>query len=263
MNRFGRRSFVIALAVTAAAALIPAPVGGAGTPAIRAARGPFSAEPNLHECLEPVPEAASVSGVTDDGQTITLDVLVLLDGISRSRGGDVMETAARAYRPLDIDLQTTFRRVRFRNSGEYHEMERAALEAVGGKRPRRFDVVYVMTAKDIHSQGDYSIAGFAFCIGGVRDPRFAFAVGEGLSPYEAALGDPTFSAKIAAHELGHLLGAHHHYGNCAEGDRSTEGGGEPSFCTLMWTVYVRFMSLNFGTLEAAVVRGHAVQFAAP
>jgi hypothetical protein len=63
--------------------------------------------------------------------------------------------------------------------------------------------------------------------------------------------------------MGHLLGAHHHYGNCAEGDRDTAGGGEPSVCTLMWTVQVSHVGLSFGTLEAAVIRGHAVDFASP
>ncbi|MDQ4125766.1 MAG: hypothetical protein M3134_09230, partial [Actinomycetota bacterium] len=64
-----------------------------------------------------------------------------------------------------------------------------------------------------------------------------------------------------AHELGHLLGAHHHYGNCVEGGRSTEGGGEPSLCTLMWTVNVAYVGLEFGSLETAVIRGHAVDYA--
>lgn len=224
--------------------------------------GPFAYD-SAHECLEPVPQAVGVRSITDHGQGISLDVLVLLDGITKPRAVEVLDTASEAYEPLGIGLRNTFRRVRFKNSGEYHEMEQAALDAVGGKRPRGFDLVYVMTSKDLHSMGDYGIAGFAFCIGGVRDPKVAFAIGEGLSPWEASLNDETFSAKIAAHEMGHLLGAHHHYGNCVEGDRSTAGGGEPSICTLMWTVQVSYVALNFGMLEATVIRGHAVDFASP
>ena len=257
---FGRGPWGTACVLLALVVLTPA-AGRTNARAGAHARAPFTAEPNLHECLEPVPESASIANVTDPGHRVAVDTLVLLDGITKRRGREVISTAARAYAPLEIRLDSTFRKVLFDNSGEYHEMEEAALEAVGGERPRGFDVVYVMTSKDLHSQGDPSIAGFAFCIGGVRYPQFAFAVGEGTSPYEKALRDETFSAKIAAHEIGHLLGAHHHYGNCVEGDRSTAGGGEPSICTLMWTIYVQYMALNFGTLEGAVIRGHAVDFA--
>lgn len=250
-----------ALAVGAALLLtLLSPAGARGQQA-DAARGPF--DDDTVQCLEPVPEAVGLQNVTDDGQTVRLDVLVLLDGIDRRRAVDVLRTASKSYKPLSIRLRNTFRRVRFRNTGEYHEMEQAALDAVGGKRPRGFDLVYVMTNKDLHDMGDSAIAGFAFCIGGVRDPEVAFAIGEGASPYEALLNDPLFSGKIAAHEMGHLLGAHHHYGNCAEGEGSSGGGGERSVCTLMWPTTIQYSALNFGTLEAAVVRGHAVEFASP
>ena len=258
---FWVRSGAIALSVAAVLSNVPLGMASA-SPSPARPTGPFVND-HLHECLEPVPESASISGATDDGKVISLELLVLLDGITRQRGKHVMTTAAQSYEPLDIALKPTFRSVAFSNSGEYHEMEIAALDAVNGQRPRGFDLVYVMTSKDIHSQGDYNIAGFAFCIGGIRIPEMAFAVGEGTSPWEGQLNDPTFSVKIAAHEIGHLLGAHHHYGNCAEGNRSTDGGGEPSICTLMWPAYVAYAALNFGTLEATVVRGHAVDFASP
>lgn len=252
------------------AVLTQVPLGVASArPSATRTTGPF-ANDVVDDCLEPVPESASISGATDDGKVISLEVLVLLDGITLRRGKRVMTDAARSYEPLDILLRPTFRSVAkqsafwaFNNSGEYHEMEEAARDAVGGQRPQGFDLVYVMTNKDLHSQGDSSIAGFAFCIGGVRYPEMAFAVGEGASPWEYLINDETFSAKIAAHEIGHLLGAHHHYGNCIEGDRSTAGGGEPSICTVMWTIDVAYVALNFGTLEATVIRGHAVDFAAP
>ncbi len=65
---------------------------------------------------------------------------------------------------------------------------------------------------------------------------------------------------IAAHELGHLMGAHHHYGNCGEGAPSVQGGG-PTPCTVMFPAMIRMNAGNFGTFEGAVVRGHAVDFA--
>ncbi len=250
----------VRLALPAALLVAVSSAGAAGAHRPPPTGNPFAGD-TMHECLEPVPESVGVRGFTDHGEGVFLEVLVLLDGISRQRAAEVVATASEPYDRLGIVLRPSYRKVRFDNSGEYHEMEASALKAVGGRRPRGFDVVYVMTAKDIHSMGDYSVAGFAFCVGGVRDPEVAFAVGEGSSPYEESLRDELFSGKIMAHELGHLLGAHHHYGNCVEGGRSTEGGGEPSLCTLMWTVNVAYVGLEFGSLETAVIRGHAVDYA--
>jgi hypothetical protein len=167
---------------------------------------------------------------------------------------------------LRIKLKSTFRRVRFSGDGNYERLFGKMIEAVGGKRPKGSDVVYLLTAKDlfvIESTGErsYSLAGVAYCIGGVRYPDAAFAMGEGASAWETSLNDATFSAKIAAHEIGHVMGAHHHYGNCAEGDRSTDGGGEPSLCTIMWPTDVDLMGMKFGAVESSVIRGHAVRFA--
>ena len=140
-----------AIALSAAAVLSHAPLGTANAnPSPARPTDPF-AEDHLHECLEPVPESASISGATDDGESISLDLLVLLDGITRQRGKQVMTTAAQSYEPLDISLKPTFRSVTFSNSGEYHEMEEATLDAVGGQRPQGFDLVYVMMDKNLHS----------------------------------------------------------------------------------------------------------------
>jgi len=58
------------------------------------------------------------------------------------------------------------------------------------------------------------------------------------------------------HEIGHLLGAQHHYGNCTEGRTPVPGSG---WCTVM---FPSVLNANvFGTLEAAVVRGYAVSYA--
>jgi hypothetical protein len=62
--------------------------------------------------------------------------------------------------------------------------------------------------------------------------------------------------------MGHLMGAHHHYANCVEGNLSSDGPNDLSPCTLMFNS-VNYASLSFGTLEGAVVRGHAVSYAAP
>lgn len=135
---------------------------------------------------------------------------------------------------------------------------------LGGARPAGIDLVYTLTDLDMTAPGLGNIvAGLADCIGGVRYPTRAFAVGE-ISE-DIPIGPVTFyyeaTAKIAAHELGHLMGAHHHYQDCVEGIPSElVEAGEPSPCTLM-TNFVDFQSLNFSVLEGAAVRGHAVDFA--
>ena len=140
-----------------------------------------------------------------------------------------------------------------------------AKQRFGGARPAGSDLVYVLTAKDIQAGGNTGVAGLADCIGGVRFPDRAFAVGE-VFEEDLPIGPLTFyadaTAKIAAHELGHLMGGHHHYANCAEGVKSEQEVLEGSPCTLM-SNFVDFQSIHFSTANSAVVRGHAVSFASP
>ena len=239
-------------------------------------------EPDERTCLEPVPEAAGVSGITDSGKTVSLDAVVLLDRVSLSKGRTVMRKATRSYAPLDIRLRVVrFERVAFPSdgrttdasgnrvaTGDYEKLFRLMKKRFHGKRPRGSDLVYMLTSKDIYASDstgrNYGVAGVADCIGGVRFPSTAFAMGEVFRPENLEAGPLTFyvnaSAKIAAHEIGHLMGAHHHYSNCVEGIPTELRQGEPSPCTLMINA-IDFASINFGQVEAAVVRGHAVEFA--
>jgi hypothetical protein len=257
-------SSIVLVGSLLAASGAPATPSEAASVTSRPIQGPFAAD--SRDCLEAAPAAVSVTGMTDNGERVSLDVLVLLDGLTKARGIAVMSKAAQAYAPLRIKLKSTFRRVDLASDGNYARLFNEMIKAVGGKRPKRIDVVYLLTAKDLYvigSNGErsYDVSGVAYCIGGVRYPDSAFAMGEGASPWEATLNDGSFSAKTAAHEIGHVMGAHHHYGNCAEGNRSTDGGGEPSLCTIMWPAYVSLMGMNFGALESSVIRGHAVRFA--
>lgn len=137
--------------------------------------------------------------------------------------------------------------------------------AHGGQRPGGVDLVYLLTAADLTSGTTGSgLAGRADCIGGIRYPQFAFAIGE-VSKYDAneasLLRSPKSTAKIFAHEIGHLLGAHHHYANCAE--RSTADAlqpGEASYVCSLMINDVGLASLNFSTVNDAVVRGHVSEF---
>lgn len=216
-------------------------------------------------CLEPAPAAASVSGVTDSGQPVTLTVTVLLDGVALDRGMAVFNRANDAYSPLATSLSASFESVSFSGDSAEGLIDQAKAR-FGGSRPAGADLVYVLTSKDIQAGGNTAVGGLADCIGGVRYPHRAFAVGEQFAYENLAFGPLTFyadaTAKIAGHELGHLLGAHHHYANCAEAVRGTQEVEQVSPCTLMFNL-VDFEALRFSTLEAAVIRGHAIDFASP
>ena len=216
------------------------------------------------DCLEAVPESASVSGVTDNGKPLSLDVLVLLDRVSLERGREVMAKAQEAYAPLDISLDVRFESVKFPPEEVNDEVPASTADRVieeaerwtMGTRPADADVVYVITDQVLSDA-----AGKADCIGGVRWADGAYAVGENYRA-EDLLGVfyKHATAKIAAHEIGHLMGAHHHYTNCAEGAPGAVAEVGPTPCTNMFPSLDE-ASLIFGTLEAAVIRGHTLDFA--
>lgn len=220
-------------------------------------------DPNV--CLEAVPAAVGLLGITDAGQTVSLDVAVLLDGVSVGDADQLMARAAESYAPLKVDLNVvSYASVSFTGT-EGAGIIQQAKDHFGGTRPAGSDLVYVLTAKDITTDGDTGLAGLADCIGGVRFAHHAFAVGEAQGITPAPVG-PFFinvdaHPEVAAHELGHLMGAHHHYANCVEGFLSGDST-DLSPCSLMFN-FVDLQSLNFSLLEGATVRGHAVQYATP
>ncbi|HEV8580407.1 MAG TPA: zinc-dependent metalloprotease family protein [Thermoanaerobaculia bacterium] len=220
---------------------------------------------DLNTCLEAVPAAVGISGITDAGQIVSLDVAVLLDSVSLGLGNQIMAKAAEAYAPLGLDLRAvSYRSVTFTGT-EGADLIQQAKNYYGGVRPKGSDLVYVLTSKDITNGGNTGLAGLADCIGGVRFPYHAFAVGEAVGIDPAPIGpfvlEVNAHPEIAAHELGHLMGAHHHYANCVEGILEGEAN-DLSPCTLMFN-FVDFQSLNFSQVNRAVVRGHAVQYATP
>jgi hypothetical protein len=217
------------------------------------------------ECLEPVPDSAGIAGVTDEGQDVSLDVYVLLDGVSPERGEAVFAQAAKSYSPLGITMNWKMRAVSFIGDDATNLISQAK-SVFQGQRPNKFDIVYILTSKDIQVFGQYGVAGLADCIGGVRFPERAFAVGEVIPFEDLAVGPLTFyvnaTAETAAHEIGHLMGGHHHYANCVEGAPAGLEDGEPAPCTLMFNS-LDFMARPFGQVNAAIVRGHAVNYASP
>lgn len=216
-------------------------------------------------CTEAVPAALGIAGVTDLGQTVSLDVAVLLDGVSLADGQALMERAKISYAPLKVNLNVvSYTSVSFTGT-EGADLIQQAKNFYGGVRPAGSDVVYTLTNKDLTTDGDTSLAGLADCIGGVRFANRAFAVGEAEGIEVSTIGPFRLQVdahpEVAAHEIGHLMGVHHHYANCVEGNLQ----GDPddlSPCTLMFN-FVDFQSLNFSLFEGTVARGHAVQYASP
>lgn len=228
----------------------------------------------VRECLELVPEAVAVP-VVDQGQRVELSVMLLLDGTDAAVAEQLMFRAAESYRPLGIDLVLKKVKAVTYDTMVSDELIDAAKATVGGQPPRDIDLVGVFTTKSMQSAtgGAGTVVGQADCIGGVRWPDTSFFVVSDIrrieNPQTGTTGtlnslgfNPNVdaTAEVFAHEIGHLMGAHHHYSNCAEGNLSSAGPSDLSPCTLMFPA-VNFASLNFATVEGATVRGHAVNYA--
>lgn len=199
--------------------------------------------PDIPRCTQLTPGAISV-----DYAPATLHVRVVLDGVTRAIGEQTVATAQTSYLPQNIHLQASYDQADFSNRAGSLLIEEAKRH-YGGRRPDGVHLVYVLTAKNLveGTIGD-GLAGMADCIGGIAYPENAFAVGESRQ----------FAAEIMAHELGHLLGGHHHYANCVE---SLPNGGQ-NLCTLMIND-VGLAGLPLSSLNGTVVRGHAQLFGGP
>ncbi|MGH2477030.1 MAG: zinc-dependent metalloprotease family protein [Candidatus Limnocylindrales bacterium] len=223
-----------------------------------------SAEPievgHIPKCLEAVPAAVAIPL----GAPLALDVRVLLDGVGQARGAAIMDTAKESYSRLGIALTPSFQSVSFSGTDAQGLIDQSKA-LYGGTRPAGIDIVYTLTSKDIQAGGNTAVAGLADCIGGVAFADRAFGVGENFTTDESLAIGPTalarnLTAKVAAHEIGHLMGGHHHYANCAEGLLADPPPDELSPCTLMINA-VDLASLNFGTPNGLVVRGHMEAYA--
>ena len=232
----------------------PPPIVALSAPA-QAAAEPIEVG-HIPTCTEAVPAAVAIPV---GAPSLTLDVRVLLDGISASRGAEVLQTAASSYAPLGIDLVPSFQSVSFSGT-DAQGLINQSKALFGGSRPAGIEIVYTITSKDIQAGGNTAVAGLADCIGGVAFADRAFGVGENFTTDESFEIGPTalareLTAKVTAHEIGHLMGGHHHYANCAEGVLADPPPSELSPCTLMINA-VDLASLNFGTANGLVVRGH-------
>lgn len=222
------------------------------------------------ECLQPAPAAIGLAGVTDAGQEVELSVAVLLDGVDPQMAADYMARAADAYAPLSIRLTVAGTLVMPLVNSASDLMIAETKELTGGKPPFGADLAVMLTTKTMQAAtgGAGTVLGQADCIGGVRSREHSYLVATVTpeSPFELIPGlyiDVERGPETIAHEIGHLMGAHHHYGNCVEGVSPDDAAnGDVSPCDLMFPS-VEPLSMNFSTLAGAVVRGHAVDFASP
>lgn len=217
----------------------------------------------------PTPAAVHVA-LIDPEDEVFLDVFLVADrGVTEARAREVLDRASEAYAPLNITLRVSgTQKVNFEGTDAPDLINQAHRLFLDDVRPKGTDIVAILTSVDIEAVPlGKAVAGLADCIGGIRSENYGFMVAEELGDNPPIRIGPAgfygnLSAKVLAHEMGHLVGVHHHYANCAEGIPSELDENEGSACTLM-TNFADFISINFGSLEGAVARGYVEEFARP
>ncbi len=238
------RRFRLLLAVPLTAVLVVGPAPSQADPIVLPdVVAPIDSD-HLLSCTQLVPHAISLTS-----DPVRLDLRILLDGVAKPEAKRAVTAMRKAYGPLGIRVAPTYEKVTFKGR-DAEKLTEQAKRLYKAKRPRGVDIVYTMTSKDITVGGPSgsNVAGLADCIGGVRFAKHAFAVGEVIEG-----GDAT--GKVMAHEVGHLLGGHHHY-------TSVEGllADNPNLLDLMGPS-LSVIGLRFSTLNTLMVKAHAQLYA--
>lgn len=214
------------------------------------------------------PSAAYVPAVDSD-DTIPVDLFLVGDrGISEYRMTELVARAQKAYTPLGMKLDVVgTKQVSLEGTDSKGLLNQSKSLFPDGERPADADAVLIFTSVNMTNASGDSVAGQADCVGGIEFPTKAFVVieddrSDAPTKFSGVTMFGHTAAKILAHELAHLFGAHHQYANCAEGIPSEMDDTEASPCTVMFND-VGLVSLAFGVLEGSVVRGYALQHLAP
>lgn len=224
-------------------------------------REPVSIDHLAQDCTQIPPEVTPAPALATT-PVLPLEVRVMVEPADLTVAKDYMAVAAGVFERAGVRLKVRYDEVTAPAGWEADVLGAGpgsdALFAFmkdryGGQRPRGVDLVYFMTR--------YWAGGMADCIGGVADPATAFAFGSVDYALEGAVPAPTANeGVIAAHELGHLLGAHHHYSNCAEALPSGATRGDTNLCTTM-SPLATTASTTFGLLERSYVRYYVEKYA--
>jgi hypothetical protein len=190
-----------------------------------------------------------------DGRTRPIAVRLVADPKDaptvRQAGRTITEIYARIGVPVVVSYD-------FRAIPPYRAYPYEGIQAAyGGARPPGIDVVHVMT--------DDFAGGFADCIGGVAYAEKAFSVGNVHYTVQGTVPVTQVPAgMVAAHEIGHLLGAQHQQYNCGEAipqqvqQPASDGWVGP--CTLMSPTALN-ASETFSTLERNTIRYFVEKYA--
>ncbi len=268
-----RRQALLAAFLAAAASvglLTPGATAGSGSAPTAGPAARDLSRDNHGDCdmLEPATETAAQLPAPRTAPGVRLEVLVVVEKADLAVTRTNLAAAARSYAPLGITLLPRYRLVKAVPDPKGNTVVALTwlkAQFPGGRRPTGVDIVYLST----HHY--FGVAGQADCIGGVAYPEHAFAVG--MTSFDGVVGasiggvdepEPPLQdggGKLAAHEIGHLMGAHHHYGAYCVGGASADDPAHP--CEVMFTVLKAGLGSKFGPVNAAVVRDHAERFAKP
>jgi hypothetical protein len=214
------------------------------------AGGAFDRQP---DCTQIPPDRVPAIPA-DISKRLPLSVRILSAPADRAYAQQEMTYLVSTYRKIGIEIRLSYDTMTVPDSFDGYTLIAAAQAHYRGTRPSGVDVVYLGT-------DNYSGGGLAQCVGGVAYAEEAFAVG-GLRHTLFGVHEPFVKAGLsAAHEIGHLLGAHHHYAQCglpAEPDSTTEGTLGP--CTVMFPV-IDGASGTFSMLETAYIRDYTTRYA--
>lgn len=259
----GVKKIALALAPAAFSLLI---VAGAEAGTNAAPKDVFADEQVQCPNGDLAPPPAAFTGRMPRRGSVGLEVLVVADPSALGDAEREVTRAADAFAPHGIRLVPSFRTIPV---PDFDGDDRAYMEwlkqQVGGVPPAGFDVVYLALHRPI------GVGGRASCVGGVAWDRESFAIGMltmsglvGVSiegyPLPSGPPIPDDGAKVAAHEIGHLLGAHHHFGQCGLGFRADDPAHP---CDVMFSAPKQQMGLFFGPVTGPVIRHFAFRYARP
>lgn len=238
-------------------------------PAVAPADGPLEQErTHPFNCLALVPHGvANPAGLALGWPTRSLELAIAVDAAFVDRYGSAWDQMAVSFLNTmdevyerDVDLSIKVVDLHIHHGDLLASDTGAALSAVEDHYESAHTTLD-REAVHLFSGVDYDgAAGQANCVGSAGNPDDAYSVSEADScePIEflAFQFFKTICEETAIHEVGHLLGAHHHYHNCAESVRALDPADPFGACTVMVND-ISLATLSFSAANRLVMRGWA------